>query len=73
MANERFNEFPLCRRIILLLLAPIVMLASFVVLAAILIPCAIWNGLVSLLYWLRYKLFGVPIPPKYPFPPEDAS
>jgi ABC-type transport system involved in cytochrome c biogenesis permease subunit len=73
MVDESFRELPVWRRIILLLLAPIVMPVSFVVVAAILIPCAIWNGVVWSLYWVRYKLFGVPIPPKCPLPPENVS
>ena len=64
--NKSLDEQPLWRRIIVFLLAPIVMLVSFIVVAVIMIPCAIWNGFVWSLYWVRYKLFGIPIPPKCP-------
>ncbi|MHC4068356.1 MAG: hypothetical protein ACYS18_04570 [Planctomycetota bacterium] len=64
--NKSFEEPSLWRRIIIWLLAPIVMVVSFVVVGVILIPCAIWNGFVWSLYWVRYKVFGIPIPPKCP-------
>jgi hypothetical protein len=73
MADESFKELGVWRRVVIIVLAPIVCAVSFVVVVAILIPCGIWNGVVWSLYWLRYKFFGVPIPPKCPFPPEDAS
>ena len=72
MANKSFKELPAWRRLVLLLLMPIVLTTSFIVLAIIMIPCAIWNGIVWSLYWARYKLFGIPIPPKGFIPPEDA-
>ncbi|MHC4068796.1 MAG: nucleotidyltransferase family protein [Planctomycetota bacterium] len=64
--NKSFDEPSLWRRVIGWLLAPIVMPVSFIVVVIILIPCAIWNGFVWSLYWVRYKVFGIPIPPKYP-------
>jgi hypothetical protein len=37
----------------------------------ILLPVAIWNGIVYLIYWVRYKFTGKPIPPKAPLPPNS--
>ncbi len=67
----QFSALPWWRRIVLIALAPIVLLISFAALVLILLPVAIWNGLVTSAYWLRNKLTGTAIPPKGPWHIED--
>jgi hypothetical protein len=74
MAERRrpqdFSEWPLSKKVLMTPLLPIVFLSGFVVLMLILLPVAIWNGIVYLIYWVRYKFTGKPIPPKAPLPPN---
>ena len=70
MTDQRFKKIRVFRYILILLLIPIVLPVSFIVVMLIVIPCAVWNAIVWSIYWLRFKLFGVPIPPKCPVPPE---
>jgi hypothetical protein len=58
------QTLPIWRKTILILLIPIVMPISFVCLFLILLPVCAWNSALFGLYWFRWKLVGVPIPPK---------
>jgi hypothetical protein len=63
---RNFGQLPLWRRVILLLLAPIVFPVSLLVVLLFLTPVAIVNGICYGVYWVRWKIVGVPIPPKAP-------
>jgi hypothetical protein len=63
---RQFGQLPLWRRIVLLMLAPIVFLVSLLVVLLFLAPVALVNGCCYVVYWVRWKMLGVPIPPKAP-------
>ncbi len=52
------------RRFVVLLLTLIVMPIGFICVFLILLPVCIWNGAMWCIYWLRWKLYGIPLPPK---------
>ncbi len=41
-------------------------LITFAAVLVLLLPIALWNGLVWSGCWIRFKLTGIPIPPKGP-------
>lgn len=63
---------PACKRVGRMALIPIVFPAALLGLLIILLPIALIQLAGYGLYWLRYRLFGVPIPPTAP-PPGDET
>jgi hypothetical protein len=51
------------KRVVLVLLIPVVFPVAVVFMVLLLIPIACWNSAVYAVLWLRWKCFGVPIPP----------
>jgi hypothetical protein len=71
-SNARnFGDLPLWRRVVLVVLIPFVLPAValvFLLLTLILV----WNSSVYGVYWLRWKMFGIPIPPLGPQSPAEG-
>jgi putative effector of murein hydrolase len=66
--HRNFGELPLWRRAIIVVLIPFV-LPGLVLVVLLLLLAMAWNSFVYGVHWLRWKLYGVPIPPMYPPPP----
>jgi hypothetical protein len=67
MNTRDFGDLPLWRQIIIVALTPFVLPAV----ALLVVPLVLflgWNSGVYCVYWLRWKLLGIPIPPKSPLP-----
>jgi hypothetical protein len=60
------KRLPIWRAITLLLLTPIVMPISIAIVLLILLPVCVWNTVVWCIYWLRWRVLGIPIPPHGP-------
>ena len=58
------ETLPIWRKATLVLLIPVVMPISVLCLLLVLFPVVIWNSGLFGVYWFRWKLYGVPIPPK---------
>ena len=65
--NRDFNQLPPWRRAIIVVLIPFV-LPAVVLVFLLLLMVLVWNSCVLGVYWLRWKLLGVPIPPTCPPP-----
>ena len=59
-----FAGLSLWRRALLILLIPVVFVTAVVVLAIILVPISVLQGSLLMWYWIRWKVCGIPIPPK---------
>lgn len=65
---HNFGDLPRWRRAILVVLIPFV-LPAFALVFLFLMLIFGWNLGICWVYWLRWKVFGVPIPPLGPQPP----
>jgi hypothetical protein len=64
--NRGFSDRSPFQRVLLIVMAPVAFLATVLGISLILVPVAMWNGVVLLFCWIRFRLFGTPIPPKGP-------
>jgi len=56
------------RRIMLVILAPVVFVIGFVFIVMLAVVVGGWNASVFAYCWMRWKLLGIPIPPKHAHP-----
>jgi hypothetical protein len=71
-SNARnFGDLPLCRRVIIVVLVPFV-LPAIALVFLFLTLILVWNSGVYGGYWLRWKMFGIPIPPLGPLHPAEG-
>ena len=65
MTARSFAELPPWRRTVLVVLVPLVLPAVALVMLGLLLALA-WNGCVYGICWLKWKIWGTPIPSKTP-------
>jgi hypothetical protein len=66
MSARAFGELPLWRRILLIMLIPLVLPVSLLFVLCLLLGVSSWNSIIYGIYWVRWKVFGTPIPPLGP-------
>lgn len=72
-SNARnFGDLPLWRRAILVVLVPFVLPAVALVFLFLML-LFLWNSGVYGIYWVRWKMFGTPIPPLGPQPSAERT
>jgi hypothetical protein len=54
------------KKVVLIAIAPFAFLAALFGLLLILVPITIYNGSVYIVCWIRFLLFGIPMPAKTP-------
>jgi hypothetical protein len=59
-----WGELPWWERVLMAPLAVVVFPISLAALLAVLLPVALWHAAVWSLYWVRFRVAGIPIPPK---------
>jgi hypothetical protein len=59
-----WSELPWWKRVLLIPFVVIVFPISFAAILVILGPVVVWHTVVWCLLWIRFKLTGIPIPPK---------
>ena len=62
--GREWDQLPWWKRLLLAPLAMVMLPVSLAALLAILLPIALWNAAVWSLYWVRFRVAGMPIPPK---------
>jgi hypothetical protein len=67
--THQLSDLPLWRRVIIIVMIPFVLPAMLLLVLLLLLAMA-WNEFGYGVYWVRWKLFGVPIPPMCPPPTE---